>query len=93
MLQCFIKFAAILVVNIFAFAASVSAQQETRYTFLTMGKPAGAQISKIMPEGIREYNFEFKDRGRGPKTKTRIRIDADGIPVKLETVGHCTAEP
>lgn len=88
MLQCFIKFAAILGVNIFAFAVSVSAQQETRYTFLMMGKPAGAQISKITPESIREYDFEFNDRGRGPKLKTRIRLDVDGIPIELETVGN-----
>ncbi|MDQ3749739.1 MAG: amidohydrolase family protein [Acidobacteriota bacterium] len=88
MLQCFIKFAAILVVNIFALAILVSAQQETRYTFLMMGKPAGAQISKITPESIREYDFEFNDRGRGPKLKTRIRLDADGVPISIETVGN-----
>lgn len=88
MLRYFIKFAAILVVNIFAFAASVSAQQETRYTFLRMDKLAGAQVSRITPEGIREYDFEFNDRGRGPKTKTRIRLDADGIPISIETVGN-----
>lgn len=87
MLRCFIKFVAVLAVNIFAFAALVSAQQETRYTFLMMGKPAGAQISKITPERIREYDFEFNDRGRGPKLKTRIRLDADGVPISIETVG------
>ncbi len=88
MSQCFVKFAVILVINIFACAASVLAQQETRHSFLMMGKTAGAQTSKITSEGIREYDFEFNDRGRGPKLKTRIRLDADGFPVELETVGN-----
>lgn len=83
----FVKFAAIFVIHIFAFAVSVSAQQETLHTFLMMGKPAGAQTLKITPEGVRQYNFEFNDRGRGPKLKTRIRLDADGFPISIETVG------
>lgn len=64
------------------------AQQENRYSFLMMGKPAGAQISKVNSAGIREYDFEYNDRGRGPKLKTRIQLDTDGIPTSIETVGN-----
>jgi cytosine/adenosine deaminase-related metal-dependent hydrolase len=86
MLKQLVGVAPILAVSIFA--VSISAQQEARHTYLMMGKPAGAQVSRVTPEGVREYDFEFNDRGRGPKTKTRIRTDADGIPTELETVGH-----
>jgi imidazolonepropionase-like amidohydrolase len=79
---------ALLAVCICALAASVFAQQETRYSVLMLGKPAGAQTSNVKPDGTREFTFEFNDRGRGPKLTTSIRLDADGIPVSLNTVGN-----
>jgi imidazolonepropionase-like amidohydrolase len=72
----------------FLFPVLVSAQPENRYSFLMMGKPAGAQISKMNSAGFYEYDFEYNDRGRGPKLKTRIRLDGDGIPTSVETVGN-----
>jgi len=78
----------ISMLGVSVFPISVSAQPETRHTFLMMGKPAGAQVSRVSSEGVREYDYEFNDRGRGPKTETRIRIGADGIPIEIETVGH-----
>ena len=55
MLKKLVGFAPILAVSIFA--VSISAQQEMRLTYLMMGKPAGAQVSRVTPEGVREYNF------------------------------------
>lgn len=78
----------LLAVCICALAASVFAQQETRYSVLMLGKPAGAQTSNVKPDGTREFAFEYSDRGRGPKLTTSIRLDADGIPVSLNTVGN-----
>jgi hypothetical protein len=79
----------VLAVYMFALAVSVFAQQqETRYSILMVGKPAGVQTSNVKPDGIREFAFEYNDRGRGPKITSRIRLDADGLPVSLETVGN-----
>jgi Amidohydrolase family len=71
-----------------AHPASAFAQQETRYSVLMLGKPAGSQTSVVKPDGAREYAFEFSDRGRGPKLTTRIRLDAEAVPVSLETTGN-----
>lgn len=79
---------ALLAACLSALAASVFAQQETRYSVLMMGKPAGVQTSNVKPDGVRESAFEFSDRGRGPKLTTSIRLDADGIPVSLNTAGN-----
>lgn len=81
---------AALAVCLFAQTASVCAQQqqETRYSVLMMGKPAGSQTSAVKADGAREFAFEFNDRGRGPKYTTSIRLDADGLPVSLETKGN-----
>ena len=78
---------ALLAVCLYALAAPVFAQTETRYTVLLVGKNAGTQTSTVKPDGAREFAFEFSDRGRGPKLTTSIRLDADGIPVSLNTVG------
>lgn len=83
MLKCFF---AVLFISLLAVTAFT--QNEIKYSFLMMGKPAGAQTSKIIPENFREYEFEYNDRGRGPKLKTRIQLDADGIPTLIETVGN-----
>ncbi|MEQ1920869.1 MAG: amidohydrolase family protein [Pyrinomonadaceae bacterium] len=85
MLKLVIGIISVLGVSVFAMPAS--AQSETRHTFLMMGKPAGVQVSRVTPEGVREYDYEYNDRGRGPKTKTRISIGPDGIPTEIETVG------
>ncbi len=77
----FFKLPAFLIVLSLLLFAKVAAQQETRYVFLTMGKPSGTQISKITADGVREYEYEFNDRGRGPKLKSRIRLGADGLPL------------
>jgi hypothetical protein len=79
---------AALAVSLFSLAATVFAQQETRYSVLMTGKPAGSQTSVVKPDGAREFAFEFSDRGRGPKLTTTIRLDADGLPVSLNTVGN-----
>jgi cytosine/adenosine deaminase-related metal-dependent hydrolase len=79
---------ALLAVCIYALAASVFAQQETRYSVLMLGKHAGSQTSNVKPDGAREFAFEYSDRGRGPKLTTSIRLDAEGIPVSLNTVGN-----
>jgi imidazolonepropionase-like amidohydrolase len=68
--------------------ASAHARQETRYTVLMVGKPAGSQTSTVRPDGAREFAFEFNDRGRGPKLKTTIKLDAGGLPVSLDTSGN-----
>ena len=80
--------AAFLAACLLAAAAPASAQQETRYSVLMQGKPAGFQTSVVRPDGVREFNFEFNDRGRGPKINTRVRLDAAGLPVWIETSGH-----
>jgi imidazolonepropionase-like amidohydrolase len=79
---------ALLAVCIYTLAVSVFAQQETRYSVLMLGKPAGVQTSNVKPDGAREFAFEYSDRGRGPKLTTSIRLDADGIPLSLNTVGN-----
>ena len=71
-----------------AFAFSVFAQKETRYTVLLTGKTAGLQTSRVRPDGARELTFEYSDRGRGPKLTTTIKLDASGLPVSLDTTGN-----
>ncbi|MDT5271636.1 MAG: hypothetical protein QOH49_3822 [Acidobacteriota bacterium] len=68
--------------------ASAFAQQETRYTVILVGNPAGFQTSTVKPDGTREFAFEYNDRGRGPKYRTTIRLDAQGLPVSLDTSGN-----
>ncbi|HEV7892067.1 MAG TPA: amidohydrolase family protein [Pyrinomonadaceae bacterium] len=71
-----------------ALTLSVFAQRETRYTVLLTGKTAGVQTSNLMPDGAREFTFEYSDRGRGPKLTTTIKLDAAGLPVSLDTTGN-----
>ncbi len=84
----FIRLGAIIALCLYPLTASVFAQQETRYTVLMMGKPAGAQTSAAQPDGVREFTFEFNDRGRGPKIRQRVKLDARGLPVSLEISGN-----
>jgi len=79
---------ALLAVCISALSSSSFAQQETRYTVLMMGNPAGLQTSVVKADGAREFTFEFNDRGRGPKYTTTIKLDSAGIPVSLDTKGN-----
>lgn len=88
MLRNFMRVLVVCCVCLFALAGSALAQQETRYTVLMMGKPAGAQTSVVKTDGAREFAFEYNDRGRGPKLTTRIKLDAEGLPVSLETSGN-----
>src|SRR4051812_22036439 len=88
MTRRFARLSALLAVYVFALAATVLAQQETRYSVLMMGKPAGAQTSNVKPDGAREFTFEFSDRGRGPKLTTSIKLDSAGLPVSLDTTGN-----
>src|SRR3954471_10878488 len=76
----FAALAACLLVSTSAFA-----RQETRYTVILVGKPAGFQTSTVRPDGAREFAYEYNDRGRGPKYKTTIKLDAAGLPVSLDT--------
>ncbi len=69
------------------FVTRVSSQNETRYTFLMAATKAGQQVSRVLPDGTREYDFEYNDRGRGPKIKTKLKLNSDGIPVSYETTG------
>ena len=41
-----------------------------------------------MPDGSREYIFEFNDRGRGPAVRSRIVLDERGIPTTITVDGH-----
>jgi imidazolonepropionase-like amidohydrolase len=62
-------------------------QSETRYTFLMSATKAGQQVSRVLSDGTREFDFEYNDRGRGPKIKTRLKLNPDGVPVSYETTG------
>ncbi|MFL6284672.1 MAG: amidohydrolase family protein [Pyrinomonadaceae bacterium] len=88
MTRRFARLSALLAVLMFTLAASVFAQQETRYSVLMMGKPAGVQTSAVKPDGARQFTFEFSDRGRGPKLTTSIKLDTGGLPVSLNTTGN-----
>ena len=88
MFRRLVKSASAVALCLFTFAVHAAAQQETRHTFLLMGKPAGAQVVTVRPDGTREYDFEFNDRGRGPKLKSRIRLGERGLPVLIETTGN-----
>ena len=66
----------------------VFGQAEVRHAFLMAAKPAGAQLTRNLPDGSLQYDFEFNDRGRGPKTRTTIRLDSNGLPVSLATTGN-----
>jgi imidazolonepropionase-like amidohydrolase len=88
MTRRFARLSALLAVFMFTLAASVFAQQETRYSVLMMGKPAGVQTSAVKSDGAREFTFEFSDRGRGPKLTTSIKLDSGGLPVSLNTTGN-----
>jgi imidazolonepropionase-like amidohydrolase len=68
--------------------APAFARQETRYTVLMVGKPAGFQTSTVKPDGAREFAYEYNDRGRGPKYRTTIKLDSAGLPVSLDTSGN-----
>ena len=63
-------------------------QQVTRYTFLTMERPAGFQTTTLTPDGTLEYAYEFNDRGRGPKIASRVKLDVDGLPTSMEISGN-----
>jgi hypothetical protein len=65
-----------------------AAPEETRYTVLIMGKPAGVQTSVANAKGEREFTFEYNDRGRGPKLTSRVRLDTEGLPVSIDTSGN-----
>ncbi|MGI8835084.1 MAG: hypothetical protein ACR2H4_00400 [Pyrinomonadaceae bacterium] len=88
MIRSFFRLAAISAVCLYPLAASVFAQQETRYTVLMMGKPAGVQTSAAEPGGVREFTFEYNDRGRGPKIRQRLKLDSQGSPVSIEIAGN-----
>ncbi|HEX8853572.1 MAG TPA: amidohydrolase family protein [Pyrinomonadaceae bacterium] len=83
-----IRGGALSFVCLFVFSAAASAQEATRFVFLTMGKASGTQTTVVKPDGVRELAFEFNDRGRGPKITSRIKLDADGLPVSIETTGN-----
>lgn len=68
-------------------AATRAPAVERRYVYLTMGRPAGRQRTRIDPNGDRWYFYEFNDRGRGPKLATRVVTGADHIPRLVETTG------
>src|SRR5690349_5967440 len=67
---------------------TVNAQQETKYTFLMAGTPAGHQSTVLKPDGTREIAFEFNDRGRGPKLLSQIKVDKNGLITSLSTDGN-----
>ena len=77
----------LLVTYLLFLSYPIAAQETTRYTVLMMGKPAGAQTSKVKPDGVHEFAFEFNDRGRGPKLTAIIKLNSDGIPIAVETSG------
>ncbi|HYY42762.1 MAG TPA: hypothetical protein VE775_08540, partial [Pyrinomonadaceae bacterium] len=68
--------------------ATTSAANQTRYTVLMMGQPAGTQTATSTSAGERQVSFEFNDRGRGPKLTSRIAFGADSIPTLIETDGN-----
>lgn len=78
---------AVLALTLTADAAAAAAQ-EVKYSFSLSGKPAGAAVTRVEPDGTRVYDFEFNDRGRGPKTTSRIRLDEKGYPASLDITGH-----
>lgn len=84
--KCFPALA--LALCLYALAGQARAQQETRYTVMMAGRPAGSQTSAAGPDGSRAFTFEFNDRGRGPKIRSRVRLDAEGFPVSVETEGN-----
>ena len=58
------------------------------FTGFLGGNRAGFHTECRMPDGSREYFFEFNDRGRGPAVRSRIVLDERGIPATLTVDGH-----
>jgi imidazolonepropionase-like amidohydrolase len=69
-------------------AAAAAAPEETRYSFLFAGNPAGSATARAGEGGWWSYTFEFNDRGRGPQLASRVFVDGRGIPTVVETSGH-----
>ena len=58
------------------------------FTGFLGGNRAGFHTECRMPDGSREYFFEFNDRGRGPAVRSRIVLDERGIPTTVTVDGH-----
>lgn len=67
-------------------AASAPAKA-IRYSFVTVGRPAGGAELTIAADGTRTSHFAFNDRGRGPDLTATVVVDERGWPVRSHTVG------
>lgn len=65
---------------------TAQAIEETRYVWLTQGKPTGEQI--VHREGNKiTIRFHYNDRGRGPDTTTHITLNDQGLITSLDISG------
>lgn len=62
--------------------------KSTRFDYVASGVVRGSQITKRMPDGSLDIQFEFTDRGRGPKVHSVIALDSQGMISNLRTTGH-----
>lgn len=61
--------------------------RQLRYSFITVGRPAGAAEVTIAADGTRTSHFAFNDRGRGPDINTKLAVDERGWPRAVESKG------
>lgn len=64
-----------------------AAAKTLRYSFITVGRPAGGAELSIAADGTRTSHFAFNDRGRGPDITTTIAVDARGWPTSAHSSG------
>ncbi len=77
-----------LIILVLCAAAQAQQSKVLEYTWLTVGKPSGAQTTTIAGNGAVEITFNFSDRGRGPDTLTRVGLDDDGVPTRIAITGQ-----
>lgn len=68
-------------------AAPPAATRTLRYSFITVGRPAGGAELSIAADGTRTSHFAFNDRGRGPDITTTIAVDERGWPTSAHSRG------
>ena len=69
-------------------AAAANEPLTLKYSILSNGKTAGAEVDKYLPGGRVESTYEFNDRGRGPKISATYVLDANSVPVHVDESGN-----
>ena len=58
-----------------------------RYTVLSNGAKAGAEVDTFTASNRIDSTYEYNDRGRGPKIEAHWQLDQSSMPVRVDVTG------